>query len=42
MRNAPIERAEAMAGYMLGIEHQHTALKVHAEWGAAYKARRGR
>ncbi|MGF6273892.1 hypothetical protein ABIB38_002270 [Massilia sp. UYP11] len=42
MRNSPIERAESMARYMLGIEHQHKALKEHAEWVAAYEAKPGR
>jgi len=42
MRNSPIERAEATAGYMLGIERQHTALKECAEWGAAYEAKPSR
>lgn len=42
MRNGPIKRAEAIAGYVLGIERQHTALKEHAEWVAAYEAKPGR
>lgn len=42
MRNGPIKRAEAIAGYVLGIERQHTALKEHAEWDAAYEAKPGR